>query len=152
MRNNLGNGKSSLEIGDDIKFTANGGTAIQCSKAQSNKPELIISGIEADAVEYLGTYAVSGADFELQVPDDQSPTLGKFTNVTLVKEQRNSFVVDVIKIPEEHFGSTVSGISFVKLKGVATPVFNDTTESVNSFNKNLGVNAESDFEAEEVLK
>ena len=68
-------------------------------------------------------------------------------NVTLVKEKRNSYIVDAIKIPAEHFSTTVSGISFVKIKGNATPVFNSATTSVSSFNKNLGVNAESDFEA-----
>ena len=107
----------------------------------------LVDGIESDAVEYLGTYALSGADFELEAPEGTGPTFGKFENVTLVKEKRNSYIVDAIKIPAEHFSTTVSGISFVKIKGIATPVFNSVTTSVDSFNKNLGVNAESDFEA-----
>ena len=107
----------------------------------------LVDGIESDAVEYLGTYALSGADFELEVPEGTGPTFEKFENVTLVKEKRNSYIVDAIKIPAEHFSTTVSGISFVKIKGIATPVFKSATTSVSSFNKNLGVNAESDFEA-----
>ena len=107
----------------------------------------LVDGIESDAVEYLGTYALSGADFELEAPEGTGPTFEKFENVTLVKEKRNSYIVDAIKIPAEHFSTTVSGISFVKIKGIAAPVFKSATTSVDSFNKNLGVNAESDFEA-----
>ncbi|MDO5479891.1 MAG: hypothetical protein Q4G23_12100, partial [Clostridia bacterium] len=84
VRNNLGSGKSSLEISDNVTFTANGGPAIQCSRAQSNRPELIISGSNVLIEGYSEGINANHADItitgEITISAGDSATNGIYLN------------------------------------------------------------------------
>ena len=71
------------------------------------------------AVENYGTYAIGASNF---TGDPESIT--KFVKFeTALTKDGQAFIVDVVNIPAEKLNTNITAISFVKLKGIATPVY-----------------------------
>ena len=97
-------------------------------------------GISGAAVEKYGTYALATDNFDINSDKD---ALTKFVEFTAPPEKGKAYVVDVVDIPEDKFGTKIAGVSFIKIKGIDTPFYIPYAEcvSVNSINpevKNLG--------------
>ena len=93
VRNNLGSGKSSLEIGDNVKFfSENGGAAIQCSKAQSNKPELIISGSNV-LIEGYST-GIDAANADITIAGELTITAGGDTPANGIRVEEGTLTAE----------------------------------------------------------
>ncbi len=71
------------------------------------------------AIENYGTYAIGVSNF---TGDPESIT--KFVKFdTAPTKDGQAFIVDVVNIPSEKLDTNITAISFVKLKGIATPVY-----------------------------
>ena len=99
--------------------------------------------VKADSVASYGTYALGTNSF------DENPTWDakKYREFTVTPGTGKSYIVDIIKVPAESFSIKLNTVSFVKIKGIATPIYynfnqtsvyeNDNTKSENDL-KNLG--------------
>ena len=90
------------------------------------------------AFEKYGTYAMSSKSFITNSPAENDAVYEAFT---MEPEDGKSYIVDVIEIPSSSFGTTINAISFVKLKGVKTPVYYNYSSAmaVTEASKNLGI-------------
>ena len=73
----------------------------------------------AASVENYGTYATGISNFEGN--PEAINAYKKFTTAPTKDEQ--SYIVDVVNIPENAANESITAISFVKIKGIATPVY-----------------------------
>ena len=96
-----------------------------------------------NAVENYGTYVIGVSNFE---GDPAGITkFGKFENAPTKDGQ--AYIVDVINIPSDKMDEDITAISFVKIKGITTPIYsyfgtvNFNTAAANGVVKDLGEKA-----------
>lgn len=107
------------------------------------------STVDADAIEFAGTYALN-AD---TVKPSEIPEGTKFESFdTGFAAGANAYAVDVIKIAKSNFDKPVTAVSFVKIKSIDTPVYSIVSGAKVNIGKNLGINADSNFDAQEVTE
>ena len=117
-----------------------------------------VTGSDASAIEYVGTYALPSANFKTpDVSAVSEATIGKieaagFENA--YSSATNAYAVDAINIASSdgNINTTVTGVSFVKIKGVAAPVYKIFSGAKVNIDKYLGINADSNFDAQEVTE
>ena len=82
---------------------------------------------EAAAVENFGTYALGTNSFVDGMNVGSITTFKSFTpgvdGAKAPTADGRAFIVDIVNIPAANRNTTVNAISFVKLKGIATPVY-----------------------------
>ncbi len=107
------------------------------------------STVDADAIESAGTYALN-AD---TVKSSEIPKGTKFESFGPgFVAGANAYAVDVIKIAKSDFDKPVTAVSFVKIKSIDTPVYYIVSGAKVNIGKNLGINADSNFDAQEVTE
>lgn len=107
------------------------------------------STVDADAIESAGTYALN-AD---TVKPSEIPEGTKFESFgSGFVAGANAYAVDVIKIAKSNFDKPVTAVSFVKIKSINTPVYYIVSGAKVNTGKNLGINADSNFDAQEVTE
>lgn len=107
------------------------------------------STVDADAIESAGTYALN-AD---TVKPSEIPEGTKFESFgSGFVAGANAYAVDVIKIAKSNFDKPVTAVSFVKIKSIDTPVYSIVSGAKVNTGKNLGINADSNFDAQEVTE
>ena len=132
--------------GTDLRLAVKPALTIQVdSGSYSDKTGVIrflttFNGISGAAVEKYGTYALATDNFNIE---SDETALTKFVEFTATPGEGKAYVVDVVDIPEDKFGTKIAGVSFIKIKGIDTPFYIPYAEcvSVNSINpevKNLG--------------
>ncbi len=99
--------------------------------------------VKADSVASYGTYALGTNSFDENATWDAN----KFREFPVKPGTGKSYIVDIIKVPAKNFSTKLNTVSFVKIKGIATPIYynfnqtsvyeNDNTTSENDL-KNLG--------------
>ena len=132
--------------GTELKLAVKPALTIQVdSGSYSDKTGVIrflttFNGISGAAVEKYGTYALATDNFDIE---RDKTALTKFVEFTAPPEKGKAYVVDVVDIPEDKFGTKIAGVSYIKIKGINTPFYIPYAEcvSVDSINpevKNLG--------------
>lgn len=107
------------------------------------------SAVNADAIESAGTYALN-AD---TVKSSEIPEGTKFESFgSGFVAGANAYAVDVIKIAKSNFDKPVTAVSFVKIKSIDTPVYYIVSGAKVNIGKDLGINADSNFDAQEVTE
>lgn len=107
------------------------------------------SAENAEAIEYVGLYALNADTVKAtEIPDGTK--FERFDNGFAAG--KNAYAVDVISISRINFEKPVTGVVFVKIKGVETPVYLVVSGAKVNTDKYLGINAESDFAAQEVTE
>lgn len=107
------------------------------------------STVDADAIESAGTYALN-ADTVKPSEIPEGTTFESFGSGFVAGA--NAYAVDVIKIAKSNFDKPVTAVSFVKIKGVNTPVYYIVSGAKVNTDKYLGINADSNFDAQEVTE
>ena len=98
-------------------------------------------------VEKFGTYALASDCFEDGMNAGDITTFKSFTvgteNVKAPSIDGQAFIVDVVNIPIASKYTTINAISFVKIKGIETPIYYYYTNPicVGDNAKNLGEKA-----------
>lgn len=107
------------------------------------------STVDADAIESAGTYALRADTVEpSEIPE--GTTFESFGSGFIAGA--NAYAVDVIKIAKSNFDKPVTAVSFVKIKSIDTPVYYIVSGAKVNTGKNLGINADSNFDAQEVTE
>ena len=107
------------------------------------------STVDADAIESAGTYALNADTVEpSEIP--VGTTFESFGSGFVAGA--NAYAVDVIKIAKSNFDKPVTAVSFVKIKSIDTPVYSIVSGAKVNTGKNLGINADSNFDAQEVTE
>ena len=105
--------------------------------------------MDADAIESAGTYALKAYTVEpSEIP--VGTTFESFGSGFVAGA--NAYAVDVIKIAKSNFDKPVTAVSFVKIKSIDTPVYSIVSGAKVNTGKNLGINADSNFDAQEVTE
>ncbi len=86
--------------------------------------------VDSAAVASYGTYAVGESSFVENAEWEET----EFIKFDKTPEADKVYYVDVIKIPAEHFDTKIKALSFVKIKGIKTPIYYDF--NLASVNKN----------------
>lgn len=107
------------------------------------------STVDADAIESAGTYALN-ADTVKPSEIPVGTTFESFGSGFVAGA--NAYAVDVIKIAKSNFDKPVTAVSFVKIKSIDTPVYSIVSGAKVNTGKNLGINADSNFDAQEVTE
>lgn len=107
------------------------------------------SAVDADAIESAGTYALN-ADTVKPSEIPVGTTFESFGSGFVAGA--NAYAVDVIKIAKSNFDKPVTAVSFVKIKSIDTPVYSIVSGAKVNTGKNLGINADSNFDAQEVTE
>ena len=107
------------------------------------------SAENAEAIEYAGLYALNADTVKAaEIPDGTK--FERFDNGFAAG--KNAYAVDVINISRINFEKPVTGVVFVKIKGVETPVYLVVSGAKVNTDKYLGISAGSDFAAQEVTE
>ena len=107
------------------------------------------STVDADAIESAGTYALN-ADTVKPSEIPEGTTFESFGSGFVAGA--NAYAVDVIKIAKSNFDKPVTAVSFVKIKSIDAPVYSIVSGAKVNTGKNLGINADSNFDAQEVTE
>ncbi|MDO5477594.1 MAG: hypothetical protein Q4G23_00330 [Clostridia bacterium] len=132
--------------GNSLKWTSKPSVSIQAdSGVYSDKTGVIrflttFESVSPAAVSNYGTYALATDEFDIE---SDASALTKFCSFDVTPGNGKAYIVDIVEIPEDKTETLISGISFVKIKGVATPCYMPyvkciSVASCNGTIKNLG--------------
>ncbi|MBQ2941053.1 MAG: hypothetical protein IJD97_02340 [Clostridia bacterium] len=101
------------------------------------------NSVDSDAVASYGTYAVGASSFD----ENAQWQSNQFREFDKTPGADKVYYVDAVKIPAEHFDTEIAALSFVRIKGIKTPIYYDfnlasvnknDTETGDGVLKNLG--------------
>ena len=91
--------------------------------------------VYSDAVASYGTYAVGESSFNENAEWEKT----EFREFDKTPGADKLYYVDVVKIPDTHFNTEIAALSFVKIKGIKTPIYyNFNLASVNKNDTETG--------------
>ncbi len=133
--------------GNSLKWTSKPSVSVQAdSGVYSDKTGVIrflttFESVSPAAVSNYGTYALATDEFDIE---SDASVLTKFCSFDVTPGNGKAYIVDIVEIPEDKTETLISGISFVKIKGVATPCYMPyekciSVASCNGTIKNLGI-------------